>query len=85
VPSCSGQGQFYFYLNGTLARGTGNITKATKKNRGSFHYPLTADTLMIAFFCDVSYIDVAVDSATFIFMVDNLLPLWRQREFLKRR
>jgi hypothetical protein len=60
-------------FNGTQACVTGNITEVMK-NRGSFHYPLNAETIMIAFFCDVSYIDVSVDSATFIFMVDNHLP-----------
>jgi hypothetical protein len=75
IPSCRGKGQYYFYLNGTQACVTGNITNVIEKNnRGSFHYPLTAETIMIAFFCDVSYIDVAMDYATFIFMVDNHLP-----------
>jgi len=31
---------------------------------------------MIAFFCDVKYIDLSVDSATSVFIVDNHLPWW---------
>jgi len=40
---------------------------------------------MIAFFCDVKYIGVSVDSATSVFMVDNHLSWWQQRELTKRR
>jgi len=40
---------------------------------------------MIAFFCDTKYIDVSVDPATSVFMVDIHLPWWQQRKLLKRR